>query len=269
MVVVSCDAATNSCVMVNPHLHGPSMMNTVYHTNCVLENLIDGHDQMSFYSWPTAAFETARYGGSGGAPLTVTRHERVTDAAVLREAASLVPELVGPKLNPVSMTNRTVAFEAWDVWRVEFGAALPAGVGRTALVQVDTISNAGTVIRNSLLTDTNCNLGRLKSSHAQTRYSRATPSAARPSQTSRSRGCRSSSRGRSSSPTSRCGTTPSRARGPRRSTAARTAAARRASTTRTTRRRARGRRRAARSAPTAFRATRRGRAPSRCSTTSS
>ena len=52
------------------------------------------------------------------------------------------------------------------MWRVEFGAALPAGVGRTALVQVDTISNAGTVIRNSLLTDTNCNLGRLKSSHA-------------------------------------------------------------------------------------------------------
>ena len=60
-----------------------------------------------------------------------------------------MPQLVGPKLNPVSMTNGTVGFEAWDVWRVEFGTAPPAGVGRTALVQIDTISNSGTVIQNS------------------------------------------------------------------------------------------------------------------------
>jgi hypothetical protein len=48
--------------------------------------------------------------------------------------------------------------------RVAFSAPVPAGVGRTAMVQIDTISNAGTVLRNNRFTDTNCNLGRHKSS---------------------------------------------------------------------------------------------------------
>jgi hypothetical protein len=34
------------------------------------------------------------------------------------------------------------------------------------MVQIDTISNAGFVLRNNLFTDTNCNLGRYKSSHS-------------------------------------------------------------------------------------------------------
>jgi hypothetical protein len=180
MVVVTCDTPT-SCIMVNPHLHGPDMMNTVYHTNCVMENVLPGKDKMSFFRWPTAAFETQRYtttvdstgtGTSTDKPdsdpdsLTVSGVRRVLDAALLAEAASLVPELTGPKLNPVSMTNVTVGWHAWDVWRVEFSSPVPRGVGRTALVQIDTISNSGTTIRNSLLTDTNCNLGRFKSSHS-------------------------------------------------------------------------------------------------------
>jgi len=161
MVVVQCDS--NSCVMVNPHMHGPSEMNTVYHTNCVLQNVLPGSDTMSFFRWPTATFATERY---PGAPLTVSHTERVTDAALLQLAASLVPELIGPKLNPVSMSNVTVDWQPWDVWRVEFVGQVPEGVGRTALVQIDTMSNAGTTIRNNLLTDTNCNLGRFKSSHS-------------------------------------------------------------------------------------------------------
>lgn len=161
MIVVKCDADT--CIMVNPHLHGPNMMNTVYHTNCVMENVLPGKDTMSFFRWPTATFDTIRY---PGAPLTVSQTERVTDAALLKEAASLVPELTGPRLNPVSMTNVTVGWQAWDVWRVKFAGQVPKGVGRTAMVQIDTMSNAGTTIRNNLLTDTNCNLGRFKSSHS-------------------------------------------------------------------------------------------------------
>eukprot|EP01050_Picozoa_sp_SAG11_P017668 SAG11_NODE_2571_length_3211_cov_4.163239_5_plen_187_part_00 len=69
-----------------------------------------------------------------------------------------------PKMT-VGLVNRRP--QAWDLWRVEFTSAVPAGVGRTALVQIDSIPNSGTVLRNNTFTDTNCNLGRFKSSHSQ------------------------------------------------------------------------------------------------------
>jgi len=152
--------------MVNPHLAGPEAINTVYHTNCVLADLVPGTDTMSFFSWPTAAFETKRF---AGAPLGIAGRERVTDGALLAEAASLVPELSGSaELNPVSLRgNETVPFHAWDVWRVRFAGAVPPAVGRRALVQIDTMSNAGAVLRNNVLTDTRCNLGRFKSSDSR------------------------------------------------------------------------------------------------------
>ena len=50
--------------------------------------------------------------------------------------------------------------------RVGACSRVPAGVGRTAMVEINTISNAGTVLRNNRFTDTNCNLGRFKSSHS-------------------------------------------------------------------------------------------------------
>merc|ERR1712160_193372 len=68
------------------------------------------------------------------------------------------------KQNPVFCTNETVPWEASDLWRVKFETKPPKGVGRTALVQIDSISNAGTVLRNNLFTNTSCNLGRYKSS---------------------------------------------------------------------------------------------------------
>ena len=108
----------------------------MYGTNAVLETVIPGLDQMSFFSWPTAQFATARYPGE---PLGVRATERVTDPRLLAEAATLVPELAynvsSRSLNPVSMKNRTVTWHAWDLWRVDFDGAVPAGVGRTALVQ--------------------------------------------------------------------------------------------------------------------------------------
>lgn len=101
-----------------------------------------------------------------GGALVVKSTERIHDKALLAEAATLVPELTSPKkLNPVSMAgNVTVGFKAWDLWRVDFEGTVAAGVGRTAYVQIDTISNAGTVLKNNIFTNTNCNLGRYKSS---------------------------------------------------------------------------------------------------------
>ena len=112
---------------------------------------------------PTPTFDTAQY--PGGA-LVVKSTERIHDKALLAEAATLVPELTSPKkLNPVSMAgNVTVGFKAWDLWRVDFEGTVAAGVGRTAYVQIDTISNAGTILKNNIFTNTNCNLGRYKSS---------------------------------------------------------------------------------------------------------
>merc|ERR1719230_2557032 len=75
MVVVKCETPT-SCLMVNPHLSGPETRNTVYGTNSVMEMVTPGLDKMSFYSWPTKAFVTKRY-GSGDA-LDIASTEKIT-----------------------------------------------------------------------------------------------------------------------------------------------------------------------------------------------
>lgn len=161
MVVLRCEAA--ACYVVNPHLSGPGMRNTVYGSNSVMEMVGPG-ERMSFWRWPTARLATAPVGPG---PATVVSAARVGDAALLAEAATLVPELEEHRrLNPVSLRNTTVGWHAWDLWHVEFAGPVPAGVGRTTYVQIDTINNSGTVLRNNLFTDTNCNLGRFKSSHS-------------------------------------------------------------------------------------------------------
>jgi len=153
-----------SCLMVNPHLSGPESRNTIYGSNSVLEMVEPGMDQMSFFSWPTDTFLTTRYGARA---LEVAGTERIVNKSLLDEAAKLVPMLAQQgQLNPVSLSNTTVKFEAWDLWRVEFAGNVPEGVGLTTLVQIDSISNAGTVLKNNTFTDTNCNLGRLKSSNS-------------------------------------------------------------------------------------------------------
>ena len=164
MLVLSCNADANSCLMVNPHLPGVPR-NTVYGSNSVMETVVPG-DEMSFFSWPDASFMTTRFGDKGAPPLRVKKATRVTDPALLEQAATLPPQLGTCDTNPVFCTNQSVIFDASDLWRVEFSAStkLPAGVGRTALVQIDSISNAGTVLRNNLFTNTSCNLGRYKSS---------------------------------------------------------------------------------------------------------
>mgnify|MGYP002856608681 CR=1 FL=1 len=96
------------------HLSGAASANTVYGSNSVMEMVVPG-DEMSFFSWLTEDFETSRIGTES---LTVTSSERVTDASVLAEANTLPPEIGqhGAKaLNPVSLKNTTVNWEAWDV----------------------------------------------------------------------------------------------------------------------------------------------------------
>ena len=196
MLVLRCET-DDSCLMVNPHLSGPEARNTVYGTNSVLEMVTPGLDEMSFFTWPSASFQTTRH---PGVPLTVSRTERVDDPALLAEAKTLERQLEHPDrgLNPVSMRNDTIVFYTWDLWRVGFETRIPRGVGRATLVQIDTISNAGAVLRGNVFsgacvglcadtvrrcvrrerayrcisTDmrscvgTNCNLGRFKSSDA-------------------------------------------------------------------------------------------------------
>jgi hypothetical protein len=105
----------------------------------------------------------------------------------LAEAATLVPELEGAPAPDddagadgggdalgasvgtrgwTSYTNKTVGWNAKELWRVDFHDVLPAGVGRASIVTIDTIANRGAKILNTTFTTTSCNLGRVKSSHA-------------------------------------------------------------------------------------------------------
>eukprot|EP01050_Picozoa_sp_SAG11_P017667 SAG11_NODE_2571_length_3211_cov_4.163239_4_plen_112_part_00 len=81
-------------------------------SNSIIAEVRPG-DQMSFFRWPTAQFGTSRYGGTVVPPLKVSQTERVTDTALLADAATLPTELAhhGPKLNPVSMRNTTVGWQ--------------------------------------------------------------------------------------------------------------------------------------------------------------
>jgi hypothetical protein len=163
MVVLKCETRS-SCLILNPHLKGVDFANTDYHTNTVLRSMVnkDGHkDTMSFHSWPDEHFVTTRRGAAPA--LGVKSLVQVTDKALLSEAATLPKSTAGPKVNPVFMTNTTVGWQAWDLWRVEFDGPLPPGVASRDMVQIDTISNGGTRLLNTLWTDTNCNLGRYKS----------------------------------------------------------------------------------------------------------
>ena len=112
-----------------------------------------------------------------GAALVVASTKEVTDPELLAEAATLVPVLRGggtladgdefPRVRGwTQFTNHTVSWNAEELWHVEFDGRVPAGVGRAAMITIDTISNAGARIENTRFVNTTCNLGRIKSSNA-------------------------------------------------------------------------------------------------------
>jgi hypothetical protein len=168
-----------SLLIINPHLQNVRKAkgalviqnkNTVYGTNCVLENLRTG-DSMHFFGWPKAGC-LSRNGGPGKesaacsdedfmpAPLSEScivlgSPTMITDNATLSDAAALAAN--------ITANHSTTQFDASDIWRVMFSSALPATVVRGSLVNVDSFSTPGTVIRNNIFAHTKYNLGRFKS----------------------------------------------------------------------------------------------------------
>ena len=75
----------------------------------------------------------------------------MTDEAILADAAELATNLTAEYyFSP---------FDASDIWRVHFNNPLPETVVRTALVNIDSFSTPGTVIRNNSFGYTKYNLG--------------------------------------------------------------------------------------------------------------
>lgn len=158
MLVLKC--TTSSCLVINPHLFDIAR-NTAYGTNSVMSTVIAGTDTMSFYTWPQSDMRAVKQGG----PLSIASTMPITDPELLAEAATLVPELTGTG-KWTQYTNKTVGWNAKELWRVEFSSAVPAGVARGGIITIDTISNAGAKFLNTKFINTTCNLGRLKSSNA-------------------------------------------------------------------------------------------------------
>jgi len=153
MVVLKQESPT-SLLIINPHLQNVETgRNTVYGTNCVLENL-RARDEMHFYKFPdykvtyipTALSDTCVV---KGAP------DQVSDAATLANAAALAKVMAA--------NFSTVEFDATDVWRVTFAAPVPSNVVEGSLVNIDSFSTPGTIIRNNTFNQTKYNLGRFKS----------------------------------------------------------------------------------------------------------
>jgi hypothetical protein len=178
MLVLKRETAT-SLLMINPHLQnvqkakGQSIIqnrNTVYGTNCVLQNLRSG-DSMHFFGWPTAGC-LSRNAGPGKHSAACSREDftpraisgpcvvrgaptAVTEPSILADAAALASH--------VFANRSTTQFDASDIWRVEFSSALPSAVDRESLVNIDSFSTPGTVIRNNSFSYSKYNLGRFKS----------------------------------------------------------------------------------------------------------
>lgn len=157
MLVLKVESAT-SLLMINPHVVGMwqngKIKNTVYGSNCVLENLRRG-DSVSFYGWPqnVATAQTPR-------PLGAVSSVASSPIPVGDNATLAAAEALGKQ---IEATRGTVSFEATDVWRVEFAAAVDTEVAVGTLVNLDSFSTPGTVIRNNTFSTTRYHLGRFKS----------------------------------------------------------------------------------------------------------
>lgn len=154
MLVLRVESPT-SLLLINPHVQNVrSGKNTVYGTFCQLENLRAG-DELSFFAMQEASlFEAVR--PLSGACAVAGAPAQVGDAAVVAEATALAKE--------VQTNFSTVSLDASDIWRVTFAAPVPATVVAGALVNLDSFSTPGTVIRNNNFSDSRYNIGRFKSS---------------------------------------------------------------------------------------------------------
>lgn len=171
-IVYSCDAATSSCLVVNPHIDGVPD-NTVYGSQRVLATVRAG-DRFSFY--PLSHFPHPE---NNTPPIlataTVATKKQVTDKKLLKQIAAWALKTAS------NYTNRLMHFgDGSDCWNVSFGdvSAGSSGsngdrgladlskVSTNSLVNIDSISGAGAVIRDCHFSVTACNLGRTKSSNS-------------------------------------------------------------------------------------------------------
>jgi hypothetical protein len=152
MLVLRRESAT-SLLVINPHVQNVRKgRNTVYGTNCVVENLRRG-DTAHFFAFPPNGTDVPPPLSESCAVLTAPT--QVTDPAVLADAKVLAAA--------IQKNFSTVAFDASDIWRVVFTVAVPVAVDRAAIVNLDSFSTPGTIVRNNSFTHTRYNLGRFKS----------------------------------------------------------------------------------------------------------
>lgn len=139
MVVLEVESPT-SLLLINPHLQNVEKgRNTVYGTNCVLENLREG-DEVHFFAFGVNG-STSPAVPLGGASVVLTSPVSVSDQRTLAAASTLS--------KMVTSTHSTEVFVASDVWRVQFTAGVPTSVGPASLVNLDAFSTPGTVVRNN------------------------------------------------------------------------------------------------------------------------
>jgi hypothetical protein len=156
MVVLKQESPT-SLLIINPHvldMYTKYGKNTIYGTNSVLENLHAG-DELSFFAFTEKTWVVDPL-GKGDSPYVVGgAPEKVTDESVIADAQVLA--------GFIQRNHSTVSFDASDIWRVQLTSSLPPTVAEAALVNLDSFSTPGTVIRNNTFIRSKYHLGRFKS----------------------------------------------------------------------------------------------------------
>jgi hypothetical protein len=154
MLVLKQESPT-SLLVINPHvvdMYTKYGKNTIYGANCVLETVRAG-DQMSFFSFTNDTYVVKPLGNSPSAAKGTP--QQVTDASVIADAHVLAQD--------VQHDHSTVNFDPTDIWRVQFASPVPAQVVRGSLINIDSISTPGTVIRNNTFIHSKYHFGRFKS----------------------------------------------------------------------------------------------------------
>ena len=161
LVVLRCDSS--SCLLINPHVEGGTVLDTTYAMNSLLEGARAG-DTMSFF--PLLTNKTTHR------PKTLTplvdkavikAVSRETDQAVVGEASEFAMALFNDTANGVK--HFAGGGHVVDVWSVQFGSALSSPIPNASLVSVNELGSAGARFINNSFTNTTCS-ARWKSSNA-------------------------------------------------------------------------------------------------------
>jgi hypothetical protein len=162
-LVYRCDTATSSCLIINPHIDGVPL-NTVYGSGRVMTTVRSG-DRFSFYP-----LTHQQHPENSTPPVLATM--RVAAKAEVTDAATLARVSAWSYATAANKTNGLMHFgDGSDLWNISFDpSSSPRGdfakLRERTLVNIDSISGSGAVIRDSNFSVTACNLGRTKSSNS-------------------------------------------------------------------------------------------------------